>query len=362
MPALDIHCQMILAEYLGKKPMFLKMQEIIRTQLEDCVRENNLYVNAIETRVKTEKSLKGKLELKGVKYKTLEDITDIVGARVITFYTDEVDKIAAIIEKRFNVDWANSIDKRKVLDLDQFGYMSLHYICTIPKTLYEDPEYPDMNEWRFEIQMRTALQHVWATMHHDTGYKSGVEIPKEYLRNMNRIAGMLELADEQFSRIRKEITDYRRQVNALVANGNFDEVPLDGDTFRSYLKLNPFKQLIERIAAINQAEIYEDNQLHYLKLLLKMDMKTLGDVQRMYNDNLEDAYKYALHQFAGTDLDIVAMSVALQNVCIVYVAKSNYGEAGLEQLYNTIYGPSDYNVQRAQRTMKQLADINIKLK
>lgn len=358
MAALDLHCQMILDEYLEHKQMFLKMQEFIRLQLESCVKENNLYVNAIETRVKTEASLTGKLELKGMKYATLSDITDIVGARVITFYTDEVDKIAAIIEKRFDIDWKNSVDKRKVLDLDQFGYMSLHYICTIPKTMYEDPEFPEINSWPFEIQMRTALQHVWATMHHDTGYKSGVEIPKEHLRNMNRIAGMLELADEQFSRIRKEITDYRRRVQALVADGNFDEVPLDGDTFRSYLELKPFKRLIERIASINQAEIYEDSQLRYLKVLVGMGMGTLGDVQRLYKEYREDAYKYALHQFAGTDLDIVASSVALQNLCVVYVAKK-WGAKGLNSLYDALYGKAEYNVQRSNNTMKQLTEINL---
>jgi len=339
--------------------MFQRMQELVREQLESCVKDNNLYVNAIETRVKTEKSLTGKLELKGLKYKTLSDITDIVGARVITFYTDEVDKISAIIEKRFNINWAHSIDKRKVLDLDQFGYMSLHYICTIPKALYVDPEFPELNEWPFEIQMRTALQHVWATMHHDTGYKSGIEIPKEHLRNMNRIAGMLELADEQFSRIRKEITDYRRQVSALVADGNFDDVPLDGDTFRSYLELNPFKSLINRIAAINQAEIYEDSLMRYLKILPAMGLKTLGDLDRMYKENKEEAYKLVLYQLASTDLDIVASSVALQNVCVVYIAKKGWGEMALTRLYNALYGESEYNEQRARNTMKQLAEINV---
>ena len=204
---LDLHCQMILDEYREELAIFEKMKEIVRAQLKKCVADNNIYVIAIESRIKTENSLAGKLELKGHKYKTLSDITDILGTRVITFYSEEVDKISALIDKVFEIDWENSVDKRKALDLDQFGYMSLHYICRIPKSLYYDAEHPEINDFRFEIQMRTALQHVWATMYHDTGYKSGIEVPKEHLRNMNRLAGMLELADEQFSRIRKEITD-----------------------------------------------------------------------------------------------------------------------------------------------------------
>jgi hypothetical protein len=89
-------------------------------------------------------------------------------------------------------------------------------------------------------------------MYHDIGYKSDVEIPIEYQRNMTRLAGMLELADEQFSHIRKEINGYRRTVQSMVANGNFNEVPLNGDTFRSFLKLRPFKKLADKIAAINE--------------------------------------------------------------------------------------------------------------
>ncbi|MBO7652637.1 MAG: hypothetical protein J6S84_08010, partial [Bacteroidales bacterium] len=318
---LDFHCQMILDEYRENRQVFEKMEEIVRTQLEKCVADNNIYVNAIEARIKAEKSLAGKLELKGHKYKTLSDITDILGTRVITFYSEEVDKISALIDKIFEIDWDNSVDKRKALDLDRFGYMSLHFICRIPKSLYYDAEHPEINDFRFEIQMRTALQHVWATMYHDTGYKSGIEVPKEHLRNMNRLAGMLELADEQFSRIRKEINDYRRNVQSLVADGNFDEVPLDSDTFRSYLTMKPFKKLIDKIATINQAEVYEDNLMRYVTTLLKMNFRTLGDLQRLIKDCSDDAYKLALHQLSSTDLDILALSVALQNLCLVYIIK-----------------------------------------
>ena len=356
---LDLHCQMILEEYREQQPTFELMKDFVTKQLQHCVDENGLYVTAIEARIKTEASLVGKLELKGQKYTSLSDITDILGTRIITFYTDEVDKIAALMEKTFEIDWNESIDKRKLLDLDRFGYKSLHYICRIPKELFFDPAHPEINEYRFEIQMRTALQHVWATMYHDTGYKSGVEIPHEYLRSLNRLAGLLELADEQFSQIRLEITDYRRQVHALVADGNFDAVSLNGDTFRSYLKLNPFKKLIDRIASINQAEVYEDSLLRYLDILLKMGCKTLGDIERIIKEHSEAAYQLALHQLAGTDLDIVAHSLAIQNLCIVHIIHQGYGEAGLHFFYDMLNGPSDYNAERARRTIEQAKHINI---
>lgn len=356
---LDFQRQAILDEFETHRETFEIIQQIVRQQLEQCIADNGIYVTAIESRIKSEKSLAGKLALKGQKYHFLSDITDLVGARVITFYTDEVDKVSALVEKLFDVDWNESVDKRKLLDLDRFGYMSLHYVCRIPTSLYHDPNHREVNLFRFEIQMRTALQHVWATMNHDTGYKSGIEVPKEYLRNLNCIAGMLELADQQFSRIRMEITNYRRNVSNLVASGNFDEVPLNGDTFRSFLLLEPFRQLINRIAAINQAEIYRDNLFCYLDILLHLGYKTLGDVKRLIADYNEDAYQLALHQFAGTDLDIVAQSVAIQNLCIVSILRNGHGEKGLLRFFNHIGGNEKENSERARRFFENARKINI---
>lgn len=356
---LDMHCEMILDEYRDRLPVLERIKEVVLDILKRTLKENHMVVTAIEGRVKTEKSLAGKLELKGNKYHTLDDITDIVGARIITFFSDEVDKIAAMVERMFEIDWDNSVDKRKMLEIDRFGYMSLHYICRIPKALYEDPQCPLLNEMRFEIQMRTALQHVWANMQHDTGYKTEVEIPMEYQRSLNRLAGMLELADEQFSRIRKEINDYRRNVQSLVASGNFDEVPLNGDTFRSYCELRPFQRLAEKIATINQAELYDDSPMPYYKVLLYLNMKTIGDVERVRSECSDSAYQLALIQLAGTGLDIVAYSVALQNLCIVKILKLGFGVAGLTRMFNAIYGESTYNAQRAERIYQQATRANL---
>lgn len=356
---LDMHCEMILDEYRDRLPVLGKTKDVALDILRRTLKKNNMVVTAIEGRVKTEKSLAGKLELKGNKYHTIDDITDIVGVRIITFFSDEVDSIAALVERMFEIDWDNSVDKRKMLELDRFGYMSLHYICRIPKSLYEDPQQPLINEMRFEIQMRTALQHVWANMQHDTGYKTEVEIPAEHQRSLNRLAGILELADEQFSRIRKEINDYRRNVQSLVASGNFDEVPLNGDTFRSYCELRPFHRLAEKIATINQAELYEDSPMPYYKILMHMNMKTIGDVERMRQECSDGAYQLALIQLAGTGLDIVAYSVALQNLCIVKILKMGYGIVGLTQMFNAIYGESGYNEQRAERIYQQAVRSNL---
>ena len=353
---LDLHSTMILEEYREMLPVFSRLKSLVVDQLSDCLQRSGLMVSGLEARVKQEASLAGKLELKGQKYRTLADITDIVGARIITFFSDEVDKIAAMVDSVFEVDWEKSVDKRKLLGNDTFGYMSLHYICRIPASLYSDPDCPALNQYWFEVQMRTALQHVWANMNHDTGYKSGFEVPTEYIRSLSRLAGLLELADNEFSRIRKDLTDYRRKMEQLVKDGSFDEVSLNADTFRSYLAVDPFASLNAKIAAINQAEVQALSGMPYLEPMRLMGLQTLGDVERMRKSCSERAYQLALHQISGTDLDIIASTLGLQNVCLVYAADQD-GVKGIENFLNHLTGTSSYNAVSAKRIFEKLSKI-----
>ena len=346
MEALDFHCQLILEEYREALPTLEKMKAQVLEQLREALDRNGIIVTAVEARIKTEESLAGKLALKGAKYATLSDITDILGARIITFYTDDVDRIASMAEKLYEIDWENSVDKRKLHQLDSFGYSSLHYICRVPGY-----------DLRFELQLRTTLQHAWAAINHDTGYKSGVEIPREYLRRINRLAGLLEMADEEFSRIRTEITDYRRRVQALVQNGKLDDVLLDGDTFRSYMQARPLDALNKRIAAINQAEIQDAPLIRYLRVLKALQCNTLGDVSRLIKTYEEDAYLLARHQLGNTDLDIISSAVGLQNICIVCILSSGGGKIGLERLFDALNGHNSQNTALAEITYEQAKNL-----
>ena len=354
---LDPHTKELLAQYESLLPVYTQMERVIPERLHQIFDEAGIIVAALEHRIKTESSLAGKLKLKGGKYKDIFDITDLVGIRVITFYIDDVDKVASIVERLFDVDWENSIDKRKAHEIDSFGYLSLHYICRIPESLHVNPDYPELNKIRFEVQMRTVLQHAWANMNHDTGYKSGVEIPKVYLRNLSRLAGMLELVDDEFSRIRREITDYRRNVQNLVASGNLEDVQLDGDSFRSYLQIGPFDALSKRIASINQAEIQPVDLSNFLPLFMAMRFKTLGDIAALVRDYSDAAYQIACFQMGVTDLDIVSSSVAPQNLCTAYILKNGGGRAGLKLMLDALNGPSESNEFMADYLLEQSKDL-----
>lgn len=354
---MDPHTEMILEEYDQQLPLFRRLERIVQITLQDILDSNGLMVTAVNTRIKTRESLAGKLELKGYKYHSISDITDILGSRIITLYTDDVDRIAAMAEQVFDIDWENSVDKRRLHNTDSFGYNSVHYICRLPKTLVDEPNWPQLNETRFELQLRTTLQHAWASLDHDIGYKTGVEIPHVYTRQINRLAGMLEMVDDEFSRIRTEITDYRRRVQQLVQNGKLDDVQLDGDTFRSYLEVGPFDILNRRIAAINQAEIQEVPLTGYLRVFIALGCKTLGDVDRLRQQYTEDAYGLARHQLGNTDLDIVSSSVGIQNVCIVRILVTGGGKIGLTRLFNALNGESPQNELLAEMTYNQAMNL-----
>jgi hypothetical protein len=168
---------------------------------------------------------------------------------------------------------------------------------------------------------------------------------------------MLELIDDEFSRLRTTLNDYRRQIQSFVLSGQLDDVPLDSDTFKSYLKVKPFNRLNQRIAAANQAEIMPVSLLPFIPVLESFQMQTLGDVQRFVDANAEDAYQLALSQLSFTDLDIVSETIGLQNLCIVYVLKNGGGMSELKTMFDLLHGPRNDNERIAEIAFRQASSL-----
>ena len=342
------HTAALIDEYRQQLPQLEQLIEQASDLLFNALGEQHIQINAFERRIKDEESLRGKLEKKGYKYKTIYDVTDLVGIRVVTYYTDDVDKVAAIAKRTFDVDWRNSVDKRKH-QLDSFGYLSLHYICFMK----EGP----LRKIPFEIQMRTALQHVWSAIEHDIGYKGAVKLPPEFIRQFGRLAGMLEMADNEFSRLRTTMSEYRRQVQTFVRSGQFCEVSLSAESFQQYLELRPFDRLNQRIAAVNQAEIFPAPMDVFLPVLENFRFNNLGDVQQFIDENSDDAYQLALSQLAVTDLDILSESIGLQNLCLVHVLKQGGGLFGIKAIFDIVNGEQPSNTFLAEAVLQQAQQL-----
>lgn len=181
----------------------------VENTVKNIIKSQSINVHEIIGRVKTVESLEGKVKRKN--YSNLAEITDLCGIRIITYFSDDVDKIAELISQEFEVDIANTVDKRKSEDPTKFGYVSLHYVISLkedrsPKLLYD--KFKDI---KLEIQIRTVMQHAWAEIEHDLGYKSKEDIPDKYTRQFSILAGLIELADDNFVQLKIILLTMRKR-------------------------------------------------------------------------------------------------------------------------------------------------------
>ena len=216
----------ILGQYDEKIRTYSRFAEDVEHQVKSLLEASQITYNSITHRVKTRYSLAEKIDRKN-KYKSIEEITDIVGVRVITYYSEDVDRVASIIEAEFDVDHENSIDKREALEPEKFGYCSVHYVVSMSSERLGLTEYQGYRGMKCEIQIRSVLQHAWAEIEHDTGYKSEKPIPKELRRSFSRIAGLLEIADKEFDEIRRTLSTYKKAATENLDKQEFGEKELD---------------------------------------------------------------------------------------------------------------------------------------
>ena len=225
----------ILKEYDNKREILENLDKSLETLINSLLKQKGIKAHQIQTRVKNRDSLEKKILAKQ-KYEFLDDITDIVGIRIITYFEDEVDKVAKVVEEEFDIDRENSVDKREI-DTDRFGYRSLYYVASLKKSRTILSEYSDFETFKFEFQIRSILQHSWAEIEHDLGYKGAAEIPSSVKISFYRVAALLEQADIEFVKLKSTIVDYETSLS-LNIKVNPSQIEINKASLISFMRTN----------------------------------------------------------------------------------------------------------------------------
>jgi len=124
---------------------------------------------------------------------------------VITYLHRDVAAVAELLADQFTVLDDRDLGK-ETASQGRFGYASRHLQIAVPPD--GGPSVSDLLRARdAQVQVRTVLQHAWAEFEHATRYKG--TIPAADVSDLDRrftlAAGLLEMADKEFSAIHERL-------------------------------------------------------------------------------------------------------------------------------------------------------------
>lgn len=276
------------AEYAQKRPLYRDYAKKCKDLIEELLRREQIRVHSVESREKDPQTLAEKLNRADRQYRALTDVTDLAGIRIITYLLDEIDLVAGVIEREFHILPEHSVNKSQLLDPDRFGYLSLHYVCRLPDRRTSLPEYGAFADLACEIQIRSILQHAWAEIEHDLGYKTAESIPRHIRRRFSRLAALLESADEEFTRIRDNLRDYAEAVSQTIQERPeavlLDKVSLAAYVAQSATLTRLDREMAERIDATiremdPESSEFQDMLEYHVRLLRAAGVTTVGQLE-----------------------------------------------------------------------------------
>jgi putative GTP pyrophosphokinase len=310
--------------YKANRKRFEKLGRSLEALLRDLLYIEGVEFLTVESRAKTPTSFAGKIRRKRYFDPTTE-ITDLCGLRIITYLEVDVRRASDLVRKHFQIDATNSLDKSAALEVHEVGYRSVHFVCELSPERAAMPEYREYSGLRFEIQIRTVLQHAWAQIEHDRNYKLSTGLPDPLQRRLYLAAGLLEIADREFDLIAREVDEYSQSVAQKTASNDLD-IDLNTPSLTSYFKerFGDEYRLIDapeaRDAVLNELRVFGLTSLKDLAALLneerlarirRFNPKTT-DIGLLRNAMMDmDLHRYFRdawqEHWSGTDEGLVAL-------------------------------------------------------
>ncbi len=307
----------ILEEYRQNIELYSNLKDDIEDILNRIIETNHIKISNLSIRIKQEKSLMKKIMYKN-KYQHVEDITDIVACRIITLFEDDVERLKDLIMNNFDVIELSDRRKKENQYREEYGYNSLHLIVKFTKERCQLVEYEHYQNVAFEIQIRTALQHSWCEIEHGLGYKSKYEIPKHIRRRLNRLSATLELLDEEFVAISKEVEEYHQ---GLEHEEKILKTDINILSLQKYVINHPFIQsLMDDIKTQYGIEIeYDIALISQFRLVQRLNYMGYGYIHEL--EDLLNTHKVQIDIISQKWMEYIVMRKNTINyyVCVIWL-------------------------------------------
>lgn len=309
----------VLRELEERRASFTSFCEKARDHIEECLRDHGIPFQSVQWRVKSTDKVRSKYSnpSKEARYKCLDDLTDIPGLRVITYYQDDIDRIKEVIEQEFAIDTANSADKRLPDNPETFTYHALHLIVSFKPETLGKRAHKQFAGIRGEVQITSILRHAWAEIEH-RWYDLRDSFPPPVKRRFARLSALIDLADEEFVELREEWQQVKASIDRQVRS-EVEAMPLDEQSFRAFIAQDPLvRQIDTKIAAISQDKIEDAPDDYSTMLLLKLSgINTIDEVRDKLASKQEQILAYC-EELARTrnSFSAAAQPALPQGVCI----------------------------------------------
>jgi putative GTP pyrophosphokinase len=316
-------------------PLFVGFAKRIHALLEELIKSQGIPVAQVEHRAKSPESFAGKLARKAYR-DPFSEVKDLAGVRVVTYYSDDVQRVANVIRREVAVDKDHSSDKLHELAVDEFGYRSFHLVCALQSPRDTLPEWQQFAGLAVEIQVRSVLQHAWAAISHKLDYKVASQAPTELRRQLFRLSALLELADEQFALLR----DHSEQINAQyrrdVQRGDLD-IPLNLGSLFQYtqerLDLTEWKTLggsigmREPVLSEYDKKVAAEHLLYNLQALGVETVAELDSLLKKHQPNAENVLREFLAHLKVHGGTFEAVGFDIINVLLTISERSRLPKA-----------------------------------
>lgn len=98
--------------------------------------------------------------------------------------------------------------------------------------------------------MRTILQHAWAQIDWKLRYKTDVGVPSDIRRRLYRISALLEVAEDDLSRVSTLAEELRKKYEDQIESGNL-EIAVNQESLDLFINKSEVVKELEKIAKEN---------------------------------------------------------------------------------------------------------------